>query len=299
MTQRKICRRHRIHYPPHNWPVVGITKERMMSHYLHVKSTPAGGRVLLAFSLAAVAIASSWQPVAESLSIPRSSGISGRGPNGGVGSILGDLDRSNLGGSAHSRSGRKNNGRGYGSIVMASSSQSQDVEGTDEAITEAVIHNENLRDVISDSTSTPLPSDGEDHTTTHMQIAPNVKNEDEYISIWPQFDALDRRMIKIALPCIANFAINPLIGAVDLFWVNRMGNALAVAGQAAANQVFSSAFWVVSFLPSGEFSCCRLEYFFIFCFLDFDFSVISSLNLPPIVSSCHVSNGNIGVQSQR
>lgn len=31
-----------------------------------------------------------------------------------------------------------------------------------------------------------------------------------------------------------------------------MGNALAVAGQAAANQVFSSLFWVVSVLPSGK-----------------------------------------------
>lgn len=29
-----------------------------------------------------------------------------------------------------------------------------------------------------------------------------------------------------------------------------MGNALAVAGQAAANQVFNSAFWLASFLPS-------------------------------------------------
>jgi len=29
-----------------------------------------------------------------------------------------------------------------------------------------------------------------------------------------------------------------------------MSNALAVAGQSAANQVFSSAFWVVSVLPS-------------------------------------------------
>lgn len=74
-------------------------------------------------------------------------------------------------------------------------------------------------------------------------------NDDE-ISMWPQFDDLDKRMMKIALPCIANFAINPLIGAVDLFWVNRMSNALAVAGQAAANQVFSSAFWIVSVLPS-------------------------------------------------
>lgn len=68
--------------------------------------------------------------------------------------------------------------------------------------------------------------------------------------IWPRFDELDKRLIKISLPVIANFAINPLIGAVDLFWVNRMGNALAVAGQAAANQVFNSAFWITSFLPS-------------------------------------------------
>ena len=69
--------------------------------------------------------------------------------------------------------------------------------------------------------------------------------------IWPCFDELDGKLIKIALPVIANFAINPLIGAVDLFWINRMGNALAVAGQAAANQVFNSAFWLASFLPSG------------------------------------------------
>jgi hypothetical protein len=69
---------------------------------------------------------------------------------------------------------------------------------------------------------------------------------------WPCFDKLDRELIKISLPVIGNYAINPLIGAVDLFWVNRMGNALAVAGQAAANQVFSSAFWFTSFLPSGK-----------------------------------------------
>jgi Na+-driven multidrug efflux pump len=68
--------------------------------------------------------------------------------------------------------------------------------------------------------------------------------------LWPCWDALDRRLIAIALPVIANFAIGPLIGAVDLFWVNRMGNALAVAGQAAANQVFNSVFWLTSFLPS-------------------------------------------------
>ncbi|VEU45176.1 unnamed protein product [Pseudo-nitzschia multistriata] len=68
--------------------------------------------------------------------------------------------------------------------------------------------------------------------------------------LWPCMDKMDKELIKISLPVIGNYAIGPLIGAVDLFWVNRMGNALAVAGQAAANQVFSSAFWFVSFLPS-------------------------------------------------
>jgi len=68
--------------------------------------------------------------------------------------------------------------------------------------------------------------------------------------LWPCGDALDKELIKIALPCIANFAINPLVGAVDLFWINRTGNTLAVAGQAAANQIFSSSFWLTSFLPS-------------------------------------------------
>jgi len=68
--------------------------------------------------------------------------------------------------------------------------------------------------------------------------------------LWPCMDKMDKELIKISLPVIGNYAIGPLIGAVDLFWVNRMGNALAVAGQSAANQVFSSAFWFVSFLPS-------------------------------------------------
>ncbi|GMH92052.1 hypothetical protein TL16_g12235 [Triparma laevis f. inornata] len=63
-------------------------------------------------------------------------------------------------------------------------------------------------------------------------------------------DKLDSYIVRISLPAILNFAINPLIGAVDLFFVGRMGNALALAGQSAANQVFTSSFWIISFLPS-------------------------------------------------
>ena len=66
----------------------------------------------------------------------------------------------------------------------------------------------------------------------------------------PCADALDKRIFTLALPAVVNFAILPLVGAVDTAWVGRMGDALTLAGQGAANQVFSSAFWIISFLPS-------------------------------------------------
>lgn len=107
-------------------------------------------------------------------------------------------------------------------------------------------------------------------------------------SFVPCGDELDQRIVKLALPAVVNFAIIPLVGAADTFWVGRMNNALALAGLGAANQVggcrggkeakllpevnsflyllfqlsnmvfigifhwqvFSSAFWIISFLPS-------------------------------------------------
>lgn len=71
-----------------------------------------------------------------------------------------------------------------------------------------------------------------------------------HVKTWPCGDSLDRRLFKISLPVIANFAIAPLVGAVDLFWVNQMKDPLAVAGQSAANQIFNSVFFLTSFLPS-------------------------------------------------
>jgi MATE family multidrug resistance protein len=61
---------------------------------------------------------------------------------------------------------------------------------------------------------------------------------------------LDTKIVKVAVPALINFAIVPFVGAADTFWVGRMNNALALAGQGAANQVFSSTFWVMSFLLS-------------------------------------------------
>lgn len=123
--------------------------------------------------------------------------------------------------------------------------------------------------------NTDIPMDDADPTSSNIFLSTatngtRIENTTDShttttLGIWPCMDSLDKDLIKIALPVIGNYAINPLIGAVDLFWVNRMGNALAVAGQAAANQVFSSAFWFTSFLPSGTcndkekiLSLCRL-----------------------------------------
>jgi len=68
--------------------------------------------------------------------------------------------------------------------------------------------------------------------------------------LWPCGDALDLKISKLAVPAILNLLILPLVGIVDMMWVGRMQNALAIAGMQAANQVFSSSFWIISFLPT-------------------------------------------------
>jgi Na+-driven multidrug efflux pump len=65
-----------------------------------------------------------------------------------------------------------------------------------------------------------------------------------------RFDHVDRLIFRTTLPLSTVFAIIPIVSALDLFWVNRLGDTLAVAGQAAANQVYNSAFWLFAFLPT-------------------------------------------------
>lgn len=165
---------------------------------------------------------------AESLAIHPSSGINSRSSR-----------RSASGGRVQIHKQPNANGLAS-SCVLRSSARSETTDGDDSSEVDIIINAINKDDNVSTV----------QHTSSKHQAAEESSTQ---LSIWPQFDDLDKRMLKIALPCIANFAINPLIGAVDLFWVNRMGNALAVAGQAAANQVFNVAFWMTSFLPSGEF----------------------------------------------
>jgi len=62
-------------------------------------------------------------------------------------------------------------------------------------------------------------------------------------------DDIDRRIASLALPSMLNLAVVPIVNSVDTFWVGRMGNALALAGQGAANQAFFTIYFLVAFLP--------------------------------------------------
>ena len=68
--------------------------------------------------------------------------------------------------------------------------------------------------------------------------------------VLPRGDALDSTITKLAVPAVLNFLILPLVGTVDTLWVGKLGDPTALAALGAANQVFSSIFFVVSFVPS-------------------------------------------------
>ena len=116
----------------------------------------------------------------------------------------------------------------------------------------------NFEGVAQDSNATVVESQAAsnlthaENPTATETIAQAELVETNEPGLWPCMDDLDRMLIRISLPVIANFAIAPVVQAVDLLFLNRLGNALAVAGQAAANQVYGSVFWLTSFIPSSE-----------------------------------------------
>lgn len=88
-------------------------------------------------------------------------------------------------------------------------------------------------------------------STTPQQLAAPPSTMPRWRRALPQGgDELDREILGVALPSIANLAVIPIVGAVDTFWIGRMGDALALAGQGAANQVFFSMFFLIAFIPT-------------------------------------------------
>jgi hypothetical protein len=73
-------------------------------------------------------------------------------------------------------------------------------------------------------------------------------------SLWNRLllrlDEMDKLIITSTLPLAAVFSIIPIVLFADLFWVNQLGDPLAVASQSAANSVYQFAFGLLSFLPT-------------------------------------------------
>ena len=63
-------------------------------------------------------------------------------------------------------------------------------------------------------------------------------------------DALDEVILKTCVPTMMNLMVVPLVNAVDTFWVGRLGLAMALAGQSAANQACFTLFFLIAFLPN-------------------------------------------------
>jgi len=63
-------------------------------------------------------------------------------------------------------------------------------------------------------------------------------------------DELDRMIVNTAVPSMINLGVVPIVNSVDTFWVGRLGLAMALAGQAAANQASFTIFFLIAFLPN-------------------------------------------------
>jgi len=67
---------------------------------------------------------------------------------------------------------------------------------------------------------------------------------------WNRLDAMDKMIVGSTLPLLGLTSIVPLVTSADLFWVNQLGDTLAVSAQSAANTVYQFSFGLFSFLPS-------------------------------------------------
>lgn len=95
------------------------------------------------------------------------------------------------------------------------------------------------------TTSTPSPT-----TITKTTITYNNPLKRLYNRIWSRLDELDRMIVASTLPLAALTCIIPIVATNDLFWVNQLGDALAVSAQSASNMVYQMSFSIFSFLPA-------------------------------------------------
>lgn len=60
---------------------------------------------------------------------------------------------------------------------------------------------------------------------------------------------IDNSILKITKPATMNFIMNPIVGLVDGYWVNKYGDSTQLAGQASSEQLFNLYYTFLAFAP--------------------------------------------------
>jgi MATE family multidrug resistance protein len=106
----------------------------------------------------------------------------------------------------------------------------------------------------TDSTSEDAPtsatSEGVNGNHDKYTTTPTRKLERFKKSLPFQKDNLDALILKTCVPTVMNLMVVPLVNSVDTFWVGRLGLAMALAAQSAANQACFTLFFLIAFLPN-------------------------------------------------
>lgn len=104
---------------------------------------------------------------------------------------------------------------------------------------------------VASRTPTRVPSTSpRRHAPSLAALTPDSTPDRTPTKLLPCGDALDRRIVALAVPAVLNFLILPITSSTDLYFIGKTGSALAVAGTSAANQVFSTAGLLTSVIPT-------------------------------------------------
>ena len=68
--------------------------------------------------------------------------------------------------------------------------------------------------------------------------------------LFNRLDGMDRMIFQNTLPLLGIASIAPMLQSNDLFWVNQLGDTIAVSAQSAANTLYQFLFGLISFIPS-------------------------------------------------
>ena len=65
----------------------------------------------------------------------------------------------------------------------------------------------------------------------------------------PKLTPIDKEILSLGQSTILNYAMTPIVGAVDTFWISKMNSETMLAGQGTADNMFGSIYSIASFAP--------------------------------------------------